>query len=101
MMTLTRRIASLERRVPQAPQRRPVPNDPAEFARGFLTGEFSTEDIDPHHPDHTGWLTRLFAFLITIRHDQEMCPLGVSNEPDPSHLARADWQTLDDYMRRG
>jgi hypothetical protein len=101
MMTLTRRIASLERRVPQGPQRRPVPNDPVEFARGFLTGVFSIEDTDPHHPDHTGWLTRLFAFLITVRHDQQMCQPGASSEPDPSHLARADWQTLDDYMRRG
>jgi len=43
-----------------------VPYDPVAFARVLLAEAFGPENLDPRHQDHTGWLTRMCAYLTTL-----------------------------------
>ncbi len=69
-MRLSRRICTLESRIPRGRKGRPVPDDPVAFARGLLAGAFGPADIDPTHPHHTGWLTRECVFFTTLTLNQ-------------------------------
>ncbi len=98
-MTLAKRICTLESLVPRRWKGRPVPDDPVAFARGLLAREFGPEDIDPTHPDHTGWLTRVCVFINTLtpEHQAWLTATGIA---DPA--ADLDELTaLDAVMRRG
>lgn len=98
-MTLTRRIHALEGRVPRRRKGRPVPDDPVAFARGLLAGLFGPADLDPRHPDHTGWLTRVYAFLTTLLPDHQEGLRGTGIGPASANVDKL--AALDAVMRRG
>ena len=108
-MSLSRRVRRLESAPRPAPPARPLPGDPASFARALLAGEFGVEDVDPAHPDHTGWLCRMHAFLGTLTPEHQ-ARLGLQRQlhprayPDALLLPASEEEilaVLDEVMRRG
>lgn len=108
-MTLSRRLRKLE--IVAVPVRRgkSLPEDPVTFARAFLAGAFAVGDIDPAHPEHTGWLCRMHAFLVTLgpehqewlRVQRQLHPRAY---PDAVLLPATDEEilgALDEVMRCG
>lgn len=66
-MSLNSRVAKLEGQAVTRRKRKLVPTDSLEsFTRGWLTGEFTVDDIDPTDFDHTTLLSRLAAYLVTL-----------------------------------
>ncbi len=77
---------------------RTVPDDPVAFARGLLAGAFGPADLDPTHPNHTGWLTRVCVFLTTLTPEHQAW-LKAAGIADPA--ANLDKiAALDAVMRR-
>ncbi len=98
-MTLARRIRTLERLLPPNRSGRTVPHDPVAFARGLLAGDFGPADLDPSHPDHTGWLTRVYAFRTTLlpEHQAWLTATGIRQ----SGCDSGEFSALDAVMRKG
>ncbi|MCE9561269.1 MAG: hypothetical protein K8U57_04370 [Planctomycetes bacterium] len=98
-MTLAKRITTLERLVPRGKKGRPVPDDPVAFARGLLARQFAPADIDPTDPNHTGWLTRVYTFLITLtpEHQAWEREIGIGG----TGIEPVGFEALDAVMRRG
>jgi hypothetical protein len=102
-------LRKLEAVTPVTHNVRVLPTDPVSFARGLLAGEFVVGDIDPEHPDHMGWVSRLNAFWVMLSSaDQEWLQIqGEPNTrayPDGLLLPATDEATLavlDEVMRRG
>lgn len=81
-MRLTGRVQKLEAVTPPV-RRGPVPPaDPVAFARELLARAFGPTDLDPTHPHHTGWVSRVHAFLITLSSEHQTW-LRAERERDP------------------
>lgn len=70
-MRITGRVQKLEAVAPPVRCGQSLPDDPVAFARELLARAFGPGDIDPTHPHHTGWASRVHAFLITLSPDHQ------------------------------
>jgi hypothetical protein len=78
-----------------------VPEDPVAFARGLLAGAFGPEDLDPRHPNHTGWLTTVVAFLGTLTPEHIAWEAEVGIKSVATCLDEVGLAALDAVIRRG
>ncbi|AWM36967.1 hypothetical protein GobsT_51530 [Gemmata obscuriglobus] len=108
-MSLARRVRALADRIPPARPGTDLPTDPVAFGRGLLRGDFGPADLDPTHPDHTGWAVQALAFLGTLRPEHQAWLRDQRERfpgayPDALLLPATDEQivaALDQVMRRG
>ena len=108
-MSLSRRLRALEAVVPPVRRGALLPDDPVAFARGLLAGTFAVADLDPAHPEHTGWVCRMIAFLDTLSPEhqawlRDQRAWHARAYPDAVLLPAAEEEVLvglDAVMRRG
>ncbi|WP_439620680.1 hypothetical protein [Gemmata sp.] len=71
------------------------------FARGLLAVAFGPEDIDLRHPNHTGWLTTVYAFLTTLTPEYRAWEAEAGIAPEATCLDETGLAALDAVMGRG